>query len=208
MKKSLFGLLASVLFVGTVALSVTSCIDGKDDGKKDTMEALCHVSVSEDVLKVADITVHYLDSNGQEATERMTTTEWKKTWTTTTLPAKVGVWAQMTPKLVLGETKDTYQLKSVTSVGYLFHSAKGKDWGDGWTSIDPNTAPENVAAANVQSWCSKGATVGCEIDAKGMGQPAKVDFGGNDEGEGDLPPYSEFCVWVLSLFGLGPEHCI
>lgn len=169
------------------------------------MEALCHVLVSEDVLKVADVTVHYLDAKGQEATERMTNTEWKKRWTTTTLPARIGVWAQLTPKS--GLTEEHYLLKAVATAGYLFHAAKGGEWADGWVNVaDPTAKPENVAAADVPSWCSKSATVGCEVDAKGMGQPAKVDFGGNDDG-GNGEEYNSFCIWFMSIWGLGPEYC-
>jgi hypothetical protein len=46
--------------------------------------------------------------------------------------------------------------------------------------------------------------VGCEVDDKGIGNPAKVGFGGNEESE---PKYNQFCIWWASLFGLGPEVC-
>jgi len=199
MMKRLF----AILFLAGI-VSLISCNKGD---KQNSMDSFCYVTVSEDVLKVADVTIHYINENGQEATELMTTTVWKKRWIANTFPATLGVWAQMSPKLVMGEAKDTYQLKVVASTGYLFHSANGKDWGDGWANDDPNAAPDNVAAADVQNWCSKGATVGCEVDAKGMGKPAKVDFGGNDDNPWEEPQYPGFCEWVFSLFGLGPEHC-
>ena len=172
-----------------------ACGDDTDEKSQDKMEALCHVLVSEDVLKVADITVHHLDANGQEATERMNTTEWKKQWTTTTLPARIGVWAQLTPKH--GLTEENYQLKVVASAGYLFHAAKGGEWVDGWSSVaDPYADPEKVAAADVPSWCSKNTAVGCEVDAKGMGKLAEVSFGGNFHFFG-----AAFCEWIMELFG-------
>ena len=203
-------MLAVVLLCGLTAgvLSACSDDDDKDDEKKDSMEALCHVLVSEDVLKVADVTVHYLDAKGQEVTERMTTPEWKKTWTTTTLPARVGVWAQLTPKTIASSSQDSYQLKVVTSTGYLFHAAKGGDWGNGWVNVaDPTAQPETVAAADVQSWFNRGTTVGCEVDAKGMGEPAAVDFGGND-GEDGEPKYNPFCSWIMMLLGMGKSYCL
>lgn len=96
--------MAAILVCGLAAGALMACGDDKDeDLAQDKMEALSHVLVSEDVLKVADITVHYLDAKGQEATEQMTTTEWKKQWTTTTLPARIGVWAQLTPKAGLAK---------------------------------------------------------------------------------------------------------
>ena len=195
-------LAAILLFCGLTAGAMMACGDDNDEDKvQDSMDALCHVLVSQDVLKVADVTVHYLDVNGQEATERMTTAEWKKQWTTTTLPARLGVWAQLTPKA--GLTEEDYQLKAVATAGFLFRSAKGGEWVEGWTNTtDPYAKPENVAAADVPSWCVKCAAVGCEINDKGVGNPAKVDFGGNGGTR-----YNEFCIWVAWLFGMGPDYC-
>ena len=204
-QKNVLWMMSAILVCGLTAGALMACGDDKDeDLAQDKMEALCHVLVSEDVLKVADITVHYLDAKGQEATEQMTTTEWKKQWTTTTLPARIGVWAQLAPKA--GLAKENYQLKVVSSAGYLFHAAKGGEWVNGWTSVaDPYADPEKVAAADVPGWCSKNTAVGCEVDAKGMGQSFKVNFGGND---GDQEPvYNEFCIWFLSIFGLGEDYC-
>lgn len=205
MKKSLLGMLAFVFFCGIAAV-IMACGDDDKDEKKDSMEALCHVTVSEDVLKVADITVHYLDAKGNEATERMNSTEWKKRWKTTTLPARLGVWAQLTPKLLNGSAlQENYQLKAVATAGYLFHAAKGGDWVNGWTSVaDPYASPEKVSGAAVVSWCSKSTAVGCEVDAKGMGKAKATDFGGND---GDPEKYNSFCIWFVSIFGLGPDSC-
>ena len=196
MKKNVLWMMAVILVCGLAASALMACGDDNDEEKsQDKMEALCHVLVSEDVLKVADITVHYLDAKGQEATEQMTTTEWKKQWTTTTLPARIGVWAQLTPKH--GLANESYKLKVVASAGYLFHAAKGGEWVDGWTSVaDPRAVPERVAAADVPGWCSKNTAVGCEVDAKGKGKLAEVTFGGN------VPFFgSAFCEWIMELFG-------
>ena len=193
--------MAAILVYGLTAGALMACGDDKDESMaQDKMEALSHVLVSEDVLKVADITVHYLDAKGQEATEQMTTTEWKKQWTTTTLPARIGVWAQLTPKA--GLAKENYQLKVVASAGYLFHAAKGGEWVNGWTSVaDPHAAPERVAAADVPGWCSKNTAVGCEVDAKGKGKLAEVTFGGNAPFFGNA-----FCEWIMELFGFH-DYC-
>lgn len=137
MKKNELWMLAAILICGIGGL--TACGDDKDEEKsQDKMEALCHVLVSEDVLKVADITVHYLDAKGQEAIEQMNTTEWKKQWTTTTLPARIGVWAQLTPKF--GLPKESYQLKVVASAGYLFLQPRvenGLMAGQAWPILMP-----------------------------------------------------------------------
>ena len=62
-------MLAAVLFSGLTAGALMACGTDKDENEDkalDTMDALCHVMVSEDVLKVADVTVHYLDAKGQK----------------------------------------------------------------------------------------------------------------------------------------------
>jgi hypothetical protein len=206
-KNSLFGLLATMICCGMAAATIMSCSDDdKDDEKKDSLDALCHVMVSDDVLKVADVTVHYLDAKGQEATERMTTTEWKKQWTTTTLPARVAVWAQLKPKSAGGgvQLKDSYQLKAVATAGYQFHAAKGGEWADGWVNVaDPTADPEKVAAADISGWCSKSAAVACEVDSKGKGKSVEADFGGNFYFFGN-----SFCMWLMTVFGLPEDNCV
>ena len=188
-------LLVSILLCGLTAGVLSACGDDDDkaDEKQDSMEALCHVMVSDDVLKVADVTVHYLDAKGQEATERMTTTEWKKQWTTTTLPAHIGVWAQLTPKVRVVDSQDSYQLKAVVSAGYLFHAAKGGQWVDGHTSGSPLAEDETVNANSVTDWCSKMPEVRYDVDKQGL----CIYSGGNNA----------FCEWVMNLFGYSISLC-
>ena len=185
-------MIAAILFCGLTAGAMMACGDDNDEDKvQDSMDALCHVLVSQDVLKVADVTVHYLDVNGQEATERMTTTEWKKQWTTTTLPARLGVWAQLTPKA--GLTEEDYQLKAVATAGYLFHSAKGGEWADGYTSGNPSAEAENVSIDKITEWCSNTPEVRFEVDKQGL----CIYSGGNNA----------FCEWVMELMGYDISLC-
>ena len=200
-------LVALMMGAALTAGALVACSDDKEEDKPQAkLEALCHVLVSEDMLKVADVTVHYLDVKGQEATERMTTTEWKKRWAAASLPARLSIWVQLTPKsLKEGELKETYQLKAVATATYLFHSAQGGEWIEGWMNVpDPYAEPENVAADDVQSWCSDDPYVGCKVDAEGNAVPIAVDFGGNKEVK---PVYNRFCKWFVGLWGLGPEYC-
>ena len=192
MKKNVLWMMAAILVCGLAAGALMACGDDKDeDLAQDKMEALCHVLVSEDVLKVADITVHYLDAKGQEATERMTTTEWKKQWTTTTLPASIGVWAQLTPKP--GLTKENYQLKAVVSAGYLFHAAKGGEWVDGHTYGNPSAEAEIIKANDVEKWCINKPEVRFEVDKQGL----CIYSGGNNA----------FCEWLIGLLGYDTKLC-
>ena len=192
MKKNVLWMMAAILVYGLTIGGLMACGDDKDeDLAQDKMEALCHVLVSEDVLKVADITVHYLDAKGQEATEQMTTTEWKKQWTTTTLPARIGVWAQLTPKP--GLTKENYQLKVVASAGYLFHAAKGGEWVNGHTYGNPSAEAEIIKANDVEKWCINKPEVRFEVDKQGL----CIYSGGNNE----------FCEWIMELFGYDIKLC-
>ena len=192
MKKNVLWMMAAILVCGLAAGALMACSDDKDEDKvQDKMEALCHVLVSEDVLKVADITVHYLDAKGQEATEQMTTTEWKKQWTTTTLPASIGVWAQLTPKP--GLTNESYKLKAVVSAGYLFHAAKGGEWVDGHTYGNPSAEAEIIKANDVDKWCINKPEVRFEVDKQGL----CIYSGGNNA----------FCEWMMKLFGYNIKLC-
>ncbi len=200
-KKFFLSLLPAILLCCMSAALLLACSDDKDEDEnkpQDSIETLCHVMVSEDVLNVADVTVHYLNEKGEETTEPMTKTEWRKQWVTTTLPARLGVWAHLTPKASPKTTKNSYKLKAIATTGYLFRSADGvRVWGDGWINVeDPYAAPERVAAADVPGWCSKNTAVGCEVDAKGKGKLAEVTFGGN------VPFFgSAFCEWIMEIFG-------
>ena len=192
MKKKVLWMMAAILVCGLTAAALMACGDDKDeDLAQDKMEALCHVLVSEDVLKVADITVHYLDAKGQEATEQMTTTEWKKQWTTTTLPARIGVWAQLTPKA--GLAKENYQLKVVASAGYLFHAAKGGEWVNGHTYGNPSAEAEIIKANDVEKWCINKPEVHFEVDKQGL----CIYSGGNNA----------FCEWLIGLLGYDIKLC-
>ena len=192
MKKNVLWMMAAILVCGLAAGALMACGDDKDeDLAQDKMEALCHVLVSEDVLKVADITVHYLDAKGQEATEQMTTTEWKKQWTTTTLPARIGVWAQLTPKP--GLTNESYKLKVVASAGYLFHAAKGGEWVNGHTYGNPSAEAEIIKANDVEKWCINKPEVRFEVDKQGL----CIYSGGNNA----------FCEWLIGLLGYDTKLC-
>ena len=195
-KKNALWMLAAILFCGLTAGVLSACGDDDDkaDEKQDSMEALCHLMVSEDVLKVADVTVHYLDAKGQEVTEPMNTLEWKKSWKTITLPARVGVWAQLTPKANAASLQDSYQLKTVTTAGYIFNSAKGGEWVEGHTEGNPSTAAEEVKADNVAEWCNNVPKVRFEVDKQGL----CIYSGGNK---------NSLCEWIMNLFGYDINLC-
>ena len=92
-----------------------------------------------DVLKVADVEVNYIDQMGAKKKEKLGTTEWKKTFSTNTLPVTEGVWAKMTPKTNIGT--GSYSLQVTTAACYQAKLANGKTVADGYGSDPESQSP-------------------------------------------------------------------
>ena len=104
MKTSLFLKAALVAVCALVITSVTGC-KSKDKEPENTtnnkavaalMES--HFIITEDLLAMADVTIEFLDQDGQVQRDVMTTTQWEKSIKSTKLPAEVGFRVLMTPK--------------------------------------------------------------------------------------------------------------
>ena len=198
MKKNLLWMLAAILICGLTVTTMSACSsdDDKTEGKTE-VTMMYVVKVTDDVLKVADVEVNYIDQTGAKKKEKLSTTEWKKTFSTNTLPVTEGVWAKMTPKTNIGT--GSYSLQVTTAAGYQAKLANGKTVADGYGS-DPEAKPTTAQTAEeIADWCSQSPTIGIAIDQTGYKKQQHVDFGGNYEsGFLDLRP---ICEWILSLFG-------
>ena len=202
MKKNILWMLtglAAILICGLTVTTLSACSSGDDDKTEGKTEVtmMYVVKVSDDVLKVADVEVNYIDQTGAKKKEKLSTTEWKKTFSTNTLPLTEGVWAKMTPKTNIGT--GSYSLQVTTAAGYQAKLASGKTVADGYGS-DPEAKPTTAQTAEeIADWCSLSPTIGIAIDQTGYKKQQHVDFGGNYEsGFLDLRP---ICEWILSLFG-------
>ena len=198
MKKNILWILAAILICGLTAVTLSACSsddDNKTEGKTE-VTMMYVVKVTDDVLKVADVEVNYIDQTGAKKKEKLGTTEWKKTFSTNTLPVTEGVWAKMTPKTNIGT--GSYSLQVTTAAGYQAKLASGKTVADGYGS-DPEAKPTTAQTAEeIADWCSQSPTIGIAIDQTGYSKQ-HVDFGGNYEsGFINLRP---ICEWILSLFG-------
>ena len=195
MRKNLLTMLAAILICGLTVSTLSACSSDDDDKTEVTMMYI--VKVTDDVLKVADVEVNYIDQTGAKKKEKLSTTEWKKTFSTNTLPVTEGVWAKMTPKTNIGT--GSYSLQVTTAAGYQAKLASGKTVADGYGS-DPEAKPTTAQTAEeIADWCSQSPTIGVTIDQAGYSKQQHVDFGGNYEsGFLDLRP---ICEWILSLFG-------
>ena len=210
MKKNLLTMLAAILFCGFTVTTLSAC-SSDDDNKTETpqeqaVKMFYVVEVSDDVLKVADVEVNYVDQTGAKQKEVMTSKEWKMTLDTKTLPLTEGLWARITPKSAVAS--GNYQLKVTTAAGYEAKLANGKKIFDGYGS-DPEAASTAAQTAEeVAAWCAKSPIVGFTVSKEGYAKQTKVDFGGNGgDDDSDNGLATSICRWFLSKIGYNPDDC-
>ena len=196
------------MICGFTVTAMSAC-SSDDDNKTETpqeqtVKMFYVVEVSDDVLKVADVEVNYVDQTGAKQKEVMTSKKWIKALDTNTLPLTEGLWARITPKSAVAS--GNYQLKVITVAGYEAKLANGKSIFDGYGS-DPNAAPTAAQTAEeVVAWCAKSPTVGFTVSEEGYAKQTSVDFGGNTSSTPNIFG-SGVCEWLCSLFGYNPDRC-
>lgn len=209
MKKNLLTMLAAI-FICCLAVTAMSACSSDNDNKTETpqeqtVKMFYVVEVSDDVLKVANVEVNYVDQTGAKQKEVMTSKEWTKALDTKTLPLTEGLWARITPKSAVAS--GNYQLKVTTAAGYQAKLTNGKTVYDGYGS-DPDAAPTAAQTAEeVAAWCAKSPTVGFTVSKEGYAKQTKVDFGGNDGEDADNGLARAICRWFLSMLGDNPDDC-
>ena len=208
MKKNLLTMLAAIFICGFTVTWLSAC-SSDDDNKTETPQEQTvtmyyGVKVSDDVLKVADVEVNYVDQTGAKQKEVMTSTMWKKSLNTKALPLTEGLWAKITPKSAVAS--GNYQLNVTTAAGYEAQLANGKSVFDGYGS-DPEAAPTAAQTAEeVAAWCAKSPTVGFTVSKEGYAKQTSVDFGGNDDDpDNGLSKY--LCEKIMSFLGYSLFKC-
>ena len=212
MKKNLLTMLAAILFCGFTVTWLSACSSGDDDNKTETpqeqaVKMFYVVEVSDDVLKVADVEVNYVDQTGAKQKEVMTSKKWIKALDTKILPLTEGLWAKISPKSAVAS--GNYQLKVITVAGYEAKLANGKSIFDGYGS-DPDAAPTAAqTAAEVATWCAKSGTVAFTVSKEGYAKQTKVDFGGNggDPDDPDNGLATWLCEKFMKLLGYKEYNC-
>ena len=202
-------MLAAIMFCGFTVTVLSACSSDNDDKtetpQEQTVKMFYVVEVSDDVLKVADVEVNYVDQTGAKLKEVMTSKEWIKALDTKTLPLTGGIWAKITPKSAVAS--GDYQLKVTTAAGYEAKLANGKSVFDGYGS-DPEAAPTAAQTAeDVAAWCAKSPIVGFTVSKEGYAKQTSVDFGGNDGEDADNGLATSICRWFLSKIGYNPDDC-
>jgi len=214
MRKNLLKMLtcgqAAILTCGLTAVMLSACSSGDDDNETETpqeqaVKMFYVVEVSDDVLKVADVEVNYVDQTGAKQKEVMTSKKWIKALDTKTLPLTEGLWAKITPKSAVAS--GNYQLKVITVAGYQAQLADGKTISDGF-GTDPKKDPTAAQTAEeVAAWCAKSPTVGFTVSKEGYAKQTSVDFGGNDGENADNGLATSICRWFLEFVGYNPDDC-
>ena len=105
----------NMLLVGILTLgSLASCSSDKDEEpevqKVSGAKADYVVNLSQDLLKAATVTVYYIESNGRQAQEEVTSTTWTKSVRFSTLPTNAGFSVQ--PRLNGAPTQDAYTIEA------------------------------------------------------------------------------------------------
>ena len=209
MKKNLLTMLSAIMICGFTVTWLSACSSDDDDKtetpQEQTVTMYYGVEVSDDVLKVADVEVNYVDQTGAKQKEVMTSKKWIKALDTKTLPLTEGLWAKITPKS--GVASANYQLKVITVAGYEVKWADGKSVFDGYGS-DPNAVPTAAQTAEeVAVWCAKSPTVAFTVSKEGYAKETSVDFGGNDVKDADNGLGKYLCAKFMELLGYKEFNC-
>ena len=202
-------MLAAIMFCGFTVTVLSACSSDNDNDapQEQTVTMYYSVKVSDDVLKVADVEVNYVDQTGAKLKEVMTSKEWIKELDTKTLPLTEGLWAKITPKSAVAS--GDYQLKVTTAAGSQAKLANGKSVFDGYGS-DPDAAPTAAQTAEeVAAWCAKSPIVGFTVSKEGYAKQTSVDFGGNggDDGKPENGLGTRLCEKFMGFWGYPLSNC-
>ena len=200
MKKSINMTLAALVVCGLAVTLFTQC---KKDKKKPEVEMMYYVSLSPDVLNVADVEINYLDASGAQQKEILTDSTWHKPLEANTLPITEGIWAKLTPKASIAD--GNYQLRIQTAAAFTADLADGTNTYEGWTNANYEIITTAQNADEVAAWCAKSPTVARAINKEGVSDPTHVDFGGNDDLENTN---AALACWIFcELLGWSCASC-
>jgi len=198
-------MLAAILTCGLAVTALSAC-SSDDDGKTETkteVTMMYYLKVTDDVMKVADVEVNYVDQTGAKKKETLTSAEWKKKLNANALPLTEGIWAKITPKAAV--PAGNYQLKVTTAAGYQAKLSTFNIVTDAYGN-NPDAAPTVAQTADeVAAWCAQSGTVAFTVSNEGYAKQTKVDFGGNDDDDEDW--ITSRCHIFSGIFGFNDDLC-
>ena len=126
----------SMLLGGLLALgSLSSCGSDNDEDeptpevmKPTSATAEYVVTLGQGLLDVANVTIYYINSKGEQAQETVTSSPWTKTVTFTTLPAKAGFSVQ--PRLKGEPSQEEYAIEAKGQINVTVLDQKGATFGN------------------------------------------------------------------------------
>ncbi|MCR4920615.1 MAG: hypothetical protein K5945_02765 [Bacteroidaceae bacterium] len=174
----------SLLLGGLLAFgSLTSC---GDDDEPEVMKATSAkaeyvVNLSQDLLDAANVIIYYMDSNGEQAQETVTTTTWTKSVSFAKLPAQAGFSVQPTLK---GEpTQEEYTIEATGQMTLTLLDQKGKTFGEPFVSqllqIKGQLGPDYLEKYLTR--ISTRVSEAKEIAADGTFADTTISWGGNTD---------------------------
>jgi len=191
-------MLAAILICGLTVTTLSACSSDDDDKTDATVEKeiMYAVQISDDVLKVANVEVNYVDQTGAKKKEALSSAQWTKSQKlNNSSPLAQGIWVKITPKTNVAS--GTYQLKVTTGLACKATLANGNSIMD-FSGNDPEAAPVTAQTAEeIADWCSKSPTGGLLVDPSGYCKQQHVDFGGNFD---DMPENVAAVCGLCELF--------
>lgn len=179
--------LKNFFMMAVAALALVAC--GSDDepdepevNKATEFVSTLTMTVSQDLLEVANVTVYYIDSNGQVASEPMGSTEWTKT-ITQKLPCKYGFAfaCAMKPGVTIDEDR-TYTFNEVLTRSTKIIFQKGNAMSASEHSLK---FKDEVTAEGIEMFVSDlSFSYEFDVDEDGKQTATTIDWGFNAGGGG------------------------
>lgn len=117
-----------VVMIATVCSAAFTACSSDDDEEETTTEKVSEFKYSfalnEDILSVADVTINYIDTDGNEKSESVSSTSWSKTFTADKFDVSAGVAISMKLKNGAELSKESYRIEYAFS-----YSAKSMENG-------------------------------------------------------------------------------
>lgn len=147
---STFRLLLALSAFGV--LSLTSCQKDDDQFEFESMDMTYNLSLSQDILDVADIVVTYTDFQNQEKTETVTATKWTAKFTTNMIPANCSIQIKTGLKPGVELKKKKYTVKRTFSYTLQEHYKGGLK---GWHQTENTERNKSVTADELEEQISR-----------------------------------------------------
>ena len=182
----------SLLLGGLLAFGgLSSCGSDNDDKEEpipDVSKAASAkveyvVTLNQSVLDASAVTVYYIDSNGQQAQETITTATWTKTVNFATLPAKAGFSVQ--PALKGQPSKEEYDIEASGEIKIIVLDQKGSTFGNPYEGtklvVKGQLGPDYVGQylTRISNVLHEGKAIG----ADGSITDTAITWGGNAESD-------------------------